>query len=229
MAYTSGFSPRPKLSFGLALPTGCESLAEYLDVELADSGTRLRDLGSVLEGQFPAGIEITAACGARATAGARFSRTSPRAPGRSRLPGYERHTLESLVRRALAAPSLPVRGSAKGARRKTTSGRLFASLQFAAISQEGLCSQSGARHPSRGVCDPPSLGGLSGSSSDSPQDPSVDRERGLSVRASRTGRSSAASGLGACVVTSSRRDLPNVRQPLPKYGERTTGTGGPGT
>ena len=31
---TEGFSPRPKLSFGLALSTGHESLGEYLDVEL---------------------------------------------------------------------------------------------------------------------------------------------------------------------------------------------------
>ncbi|MGH9079625.1 MAG: TIGR03936 family radical SAM-associated protein, partial [Acidimicrobiales bacterium] len=34
VAYTEGFSPRPRLSFGLALPTGCESEAEYLDVAL---------------------------------------------------------------------------------------------------------------------------------------------------------------------------------------------------
>lgn len=38
LAYTRGFSPRPKLSFGLALPTGAESVAEYLDVELAEDG-----------------------------------------------------------------------------------------------------------------------------------------------------------------------------------------------
>lgn len=37
VAYTEGFSPRPQLSFGLALPTGAESLAEYLDVVLDDS------------------------------------------------------------------------------------------------------------------------------------------------------------------------------------------------
>jgi radical SAM-linked protein len=37
VAYTEGFSPRPKLSFGLALPTGCESLAEYLDVALRET------------------------------------------------------------------------------------------------------------------------------------------------------------------------------------------------
>src|SRR5204862_7253907 len=38
LAYTAGFSPRPKISFGLALPTGHESVAEYLDVELAEDG-----------------------------------------------------------------------------------------------------------------------------------------------------------------------------------------------
>jgi hypothetical protein len=35
VAYTGGFSPRPKIAFGLALPTGSESVAEYLDLELA--------------------------------------------------------------------------------------------------------------------------------------------------------------------------------------------------
>jgi radical SAM-linked protein len=34
IAVTAGFTPRPKVSFGLALPTGHESVAEYLDVEL---------------------------------------------------------------------------------------------------------------------------------------------------------------------------------------------------
>lgn len=36
VATSGGFTPRPKLSFGLALPTGAESLAEYLDVEFAE-------------------------------------------------------------------------------------------------------------------------------------------------------------------------------------------------
>jgi len=34
VAYSGGFSPHPLLSFGLALPTGCESIAEYVDVAL---------------------------------------------------------------------------------------------------------------------------------------------------------------------------------------------------
>lgn len=36
VAYSEGFSPRPKLSFGLALSVGHESDAEYLDVELTE-------------------------------------------------------------------------------------------------------------------------------------------------------------------------------------------------
>ena len=35
IAYTEGYSPRPKLSFGLALPTGCGSEGEYLDINLS--------------------------------------------------------------------------------------------------------------------------------------------------------------------------------------------------
>lgn len=34
VAYTEGFAPRPRVSFGLALSTGHESLGEYLDVDL---------------------------------------------------------------------------------------------------------------------------------------------------------------------------------------------------
>ena len=41
-----GFSPRPLLSFGLALPTGAESLGEYLDVRLEARGNRRARLPS---------------------------------------------------------------------------------------------------------------------------------------------------------------------------------------
>ena len=36
LAFTLGFSPRPKVSFGLALSVGHESDAEYLDFELRE-------------------------------------------------------------------------------------------------------------------------------------------------------------------------------------------------
>ncbi len=66
LAYTEGFSPRPQLSFGLALPTGAESLAEYVDVALdpvraADQGIDVATLPATLSGLLPEGIEIDAA------------------------------------------------------------------------------------------------------------------------------------------------------------------------
>ncbi len=34
--YSQGFSPHPRISFGLALPTGFESEAEYVDIYLGE-------------------------------------------------------------------------------------------------------------------------------------------------------------------------------------------------
>ena len=66
LAYSAGFSPRPKVSFGLALPTGHESVAEYLDVELARSDRSqtdfdVRPLPGRLSAALPLGVDATAA------------------------------------------------------------------------------------------------------------------------------------------------------------------------
>jgi len=67
LAYSNGFSPRPRVSFGLALSTGYESVAEYLDIELADSlpdGTGpaldLDALTAGLSAALPEGIDVLA-------------------------------------------------------------------------------------------------------------------------------------------------------------------------
>jgi radical SAM-linked protein len=60
LAFTEGFSPRPKVSFGLALLVGHESDAEYLDVELlevVDPDTLLAPLSAAL----PEGVAVTGA------------------------------------------------------------------------------------------------------------------------------------------------------------------------
>ncbi|HYI62043.1 MAG TPA: TIGR03936 family radical SAM-associated protein [Acidimicrobiales bacterium] len=61
VARTEGFSPRPKLHFGLALSTGYESLAEYLDVDLVE-GTivDLAVLPEALTAALPGGLAATA-------------------------------------------------------------------------------------------------------------------------------------------------------------------------
>src|SRR6516225_10247288 len=52
LAFTEGFSPRPKVSFGLALSTGHESDAEYLD---------LVPLSVTLSDALPEGMAVTGA------------------------------------------------------------------------------------------------------------------------------------------------------------------------
>jgi radical SAM-linked protein len=60
VAYTEGFSPRPRLAFGLALPTGHESLGEYLDVDLKQP-VALDQLPERLSAMLPGGMECMAA------------------------------------------------------------------------------------------------------------------------------------------------------------------------
>ncbi len=55
VAWSKGFSPRPLLSFGLALPTGAESVAEYLDIRLERPSERC-DLPRLLTEALPDGI-----------------------------------------------------------------------------------------------------------------------------------------------------------------------------
>lgn len=76
LAHSSGFSPRPLVSFGLALPTGCASRAEYVDLRLdaaapssavavvgfdAADRAELARLAEDLSTLLPAGIDVVAA------------------------------------------------------------------------------------------------------------------------------------------------------------------------
>lgn len=57
--YTEGFSPRPKMHFGLALSTGYESLAEYIDIDMIEEFDP-SDLPDRLTPCLPIGLEVTA-------------------------------------------------------------------------------------------------------------------------------------------------------------------------
>ena len=112
VAYTEGFSPRPKLHFGLALSTGHESLAEYLDVDLRDE-VEAHTLPVLLNPELPTGIEVVAA--------------APVAPGTPSLQedvtscswriealGLDTATADDLVAGVLAADELLITRSRKG-------------------------------------------------------------------------------------------------------------------
>ncbi|UDY35718.1 TIGR03936 family radical SAM-associated protein [Dermatobacter hominis] len=65
VAYSQGFSPRARLHFGLALSTGYESLAEYVDIDLddPDDGTdavAADAVADLLQPCLPTGVVVTA-------------------------------------------------------------------------------------------------------------------------------------------------------------------------
>jgi radical SAM-linked protein len=62
MVYSQGYSPRPRIAFGLALPTGSESDGEYIDIQLNDERQRafqLNELPLVLSESLPQGLDVT--------------------------------------------------------------------------------------------------------------------------------------------------------------------------
>jgi radical SAM-linked protein len=116
LAFTQGFAPRPKVSFGLALSVGHESDAEYLDVELVEP-VPLDALARRLSAALPDGIDVTgvAALADRAPAlqesvTAVNYRVTVTRDGNA--PGAEE--VAAIVERALARPTLPITRKRKG-------------------------------------------------------------------------------------------------------------------
>ena len=114
VAYSGGFSPRPQLSFGLALPTGCESLAEYLDAAF-DAEVEPGKLPGLLESHMPEGVSVTAA--ARLEVGAAsLQEEVTSCTWIVDVPGVEMDEVARSVERAMAAESLPLHRERKGRR-----------------------------------------------------------------------------------------------------------------
>lgn len=112
LVYTQGFSPRPKVSFGLALPTGAESRAEYLDMEL-DGELDVAMLPARFAPALPAGISVLAAAVIDDRADSlqhEVTSCSWEIDVRAGAAG----TLHGAVRRALEADSLVVSRERKG-------------------------------------------------------------------------------------------------------------------
>jgi radical SAM-linked protein len=112
IAMSEGFTPRPRMHFGLALSTGHESLAEYLDLDFVDE-VPLDDLPDRFSAALPAGVECVA--------------VAPVAPGLPSLQeavvasswqidalGVAEPAVRDAVERVLASAELPVERERKG-------------------------------------------------------------------------------------------------------------------
>jgi radical SAM-linked protein len=114
LAFSQGFSPRPKVSLGLALGVGHESDAEYLDLELVEP-VALDALPGALAPALPAGVVVDGAV-----------QLAPRAPAlqesitsveyRFAPAALDGAQLAAAVELVLAAAELPVETTRKGRR-----------------------------------------------------------------------------------------------------------------
>ncbi len=126
VARSQGFNPRPLVAFGLALPTGCESLAEYIDVTLAPAGDEppttqpwgdthpdLASLGAVLSEFLPDGIDVVALAGLPSDASSLQQEVSS-CSWELEVQGVTASELVGRVERLLDAPSVSVQRERKG-------------------------------------------------------------------------------------------------------------------
>jgi radical SAM-linked protein len=131
VASSEGFTPRPRVSFGLALPTGAESIAEYLDLELVE-GPDAGDLGSLTErlnDVLPSGLTVPVAAPLGPEAGSlqdvvttvTWELTPPEGAG-----------VKAAAGRLLTAAALPLERERKGGRRVDDVRPLIVSLTTSA-------------------------------------------------------------------------------------------------
>lgn len=112
VAYSEGFSPRPKLSFGLALTVAHESDAEYLDVELTEH-CDVDDLPRALSAALPDGIVVDAVAELE-PGSASLQQAITSCTWRIEVLGAPTAEVTAAVAEALAAAELPLERVRKG-------------------------------------------------------------------------------------------------------------------
>jgi radical SAM-linked protein len=116
VGFSQGFSPHPLLSFGLALPTGCESDGEYLDARLdqaRDGEVALADLPGLLTGLLPEGMAVQAVAAIDMAQGS-LQQEVASCDWQLEVHEVSGEELVERIERLLAAPHLPIQRERKG-------------------------------------------------------------------------------------------------------------------
>lgn len=135
VAYSEGFSPRPRLSFGLALSTGYESLGEYLDIDLTEELDPLQ-LPALVNPSLPQGMLAQAAV-AIAPGTDSLQQTVTSSGWRLNVTGADPAALAEAVERAMAQPELPLVVERKG-----NESHLDARPAILALAADGLALEA---------------------------------------------------------------------------------------
>jgi radical SAM-linked protein len=150
LAYSQGFVPHPLVSFGLALPTGCESRGEYLDLRLEPAGPGEippEELPGALSALLPEGIVVQAAALIGDAEGS-LQQEVASCDWELEVLGVRDEELRERVEQVLAAPLLTVRRERKG--RQTEDDIRPAIRMLSVTSPNGHLRAELATHP-RGV------------------------------------------------------------------------------
>src|SRR3984957_936235 len=113
---SQGFTPHPLLSFGLALPPGCESLGEYLDARLEETRPGelpYDELPGLLTPLLPDGVVVQAAAAVPMAEGS-LQQEGASCDWELEVHGVGGRYLQERVERVFAAPSLTVHRERKG-------------------------------------------------------------------------------------------------------------------
>jgi radical SAM-linked protein len=116
VALSQGFNPHPLLSFGLALPTGCESRGEYLDARLDEArpgDVPLPELPGLLTDLLPEGMAVQVVAPISMAEGS-LQQEVASCNWELEVLGVIGEELEERIERMLAAPSLTVQRERKG-------------------------------------------------------------------------------------------------------------------
>ncbi len=145
---SQGFSPHPLLSFGLALPTGCESLGEYLDARLEGADTDeipcAETCPELLTPLLPDGVVVQAAAVIGMAEGS-LQQEVASCDWELEVFGVAGEELQERVERMLAAPSLTIHRERKG---RQTEDDIRPAILTLAVTQENGMEQG--EHLSKG-------------------------------------------------------------------------------
>ena len=114
MAYSSGFSPHPRISYANAAPTGAASEAEYLEIGLAAVCDPVK-VRNALDDALPAGLDVVEAVEAPPGALANLLTGSR---WQVDVPGLSAATLRAAAEAFLAKDAVPVQRMTKNGMRE---------------------------------------------------------------------------------------------------------------